>query len=199
MSVVSRDHSGNQRESIPVDIRSEGGFRETILENETERLLISSVQHIAVPLILGLSMDFVSPREWALISGGQPKPAPMNAEIKLNMYKRILGFYRPIISERIKDIVRLSLSKTPFNISDINFKTETDRIADLLKRSQSPDWSKEHFVQMINDCAILFKEFASSSPIRINPTAVHEAICPIMSSYRDSGELMARTRLNELY
>lgn len=73
------------------------GYYQDIAQAEVDRLINVSIEHFALPLIISMSMDFLSQADFERMGYHGIKPQPFSAERKITIYRKIDAFLRPIL------------------------------------------------------------------------------------------------------
>jgi len=172
---------------------SRSSYIEAIANAEVEMISNVCIEHIAVPMILGVSMDFVTQEDFNKKFPG-PKPEPLSDAAKREIYDRMRNFLKPKILEKTRELVNSVLSQSLDSLTDeqLSIKVTEINAADL-----GPRWDTIH--ALFKDEAFLFKALQGRSALKADFNAFHDALCPIVSSYRDSGELYFKVRMSEFF
>jgi hypothetical protein len=166
---------------------------QSISNAEIEQISRASIEHFALPLIAGISMDQVSQKEYEAMGGWGKKPEPLSDKVKLEMYTRIKNFIKPKIIEKITELVNSALEKALKDISDEELRLKVAALSERVMEAE-PNWKK--LPDLFKDHKCLFKDLEKHSCIKANLISFHDILCPLMGKYRDSGELFARAKLD---
>jgi len=166
---------------------------QAIGNKEIEQLVDVTIQHFAIPTIAGFSMDDISQQQYEMMRGGR-KPEPISAKAKLEMYTRIKTFMKEKILSETAKLVNSVLVQSLQAYTDEELR---HKVASLSHQPviTEPNW--KIFPELVKDHTCLFKDLAKTTTLKANLIAFHDKLCPIMCTYRDSGELFARININE--
>lgn len=164
-----------------------------IINEEIEKIATACIEHFALPIIAGISMDQTSQVEFEAMGGKGKKPSPLPLEIKLEIYSRIKRFYYPKITRKITELVNSDLLPTLLALSDDSLRVAASNIK---KTPSAPRWEK--ITALFHDHTCLFTELKVTTLLKSDLIAFHEKLCPIMCKTRDSGALIASLNLEEL-
>ncbi len=170
-------------------------WMQAISKDEVERLVRVSIEHFALPIISGFSMELLSQKEYEEMGGWGNKPKPLPMEIKLEMYCRIKKFVKPKILSKIEELVS-SVSKRSFDsLSDEELCSKADQLPKKAIEA-GPNWKSLPFLFKNHKC--LFEQLETKSNLKADFSSFHDQICPIMCKDRDSGKLMNEINLVDL-
>lgn len=176
-------------------------YLKIILENEVNQIIDVSIEHFALPLIMGMSMDLVSQKEFQDMGGKGPKPMPYSNEIKQAIYTRMYEFFKPKLLKKTTKTVNLLLNKSLNSLSDEELKIKATALKEKFQKEKSekeikPNWNK--LDGLFDDHLILFKELEMKNELTNRSKVLHDILCPIMHKYEDSGELFVSIKLHEI-
>lgn len=164
---------------------------ERIVNGVTQQVFYTSVQHIAIPVIVGFSGEEMASEKKAKL--GKPMEV-LHADQKFELYRRMCEFYKPILVDTIKTLVREILSKSLASWTDEQLDVKAVELSQMNRIKRAPKWKK--YPQLLGDCALLFKELQKKLNLDFDPILVHARLCPIV--YRYSGELTTKIRIKEI-
>lgn len=163
-----------------------------ILINE---IFVTSVEHIAIPVILGLSLEDMTPQELAEMGKFLTKPPlPVKDNHKLTIYNRMKEYYRPIITPIISKSVNAILIKVASPLSYVKLKALADKIKNMDKL-QEAKWAR--IKELFEDHICLYKQLEAKTGIEFNAVELHDALCPTMAYERDN-RLLQKINVDEI-
>ena len=168
---------------------------QAIGKEEIEQIARASIEHLAIPLIAGISMDQISQQEYEEMGGRGKKPEPLSAETKLEIYTRIRAYMRPKILSETEILVSSVLHQSLETLSDEELRLKAVALSEKVTEAE-PNWKR--LSDLFEDHTCLFKDLETITNLKVNLISFHDTLCPIMCKYRDSGELFARINLDEL-
>jgi hypothetical protein len=166
----------------------------TIIKNEVEQITRTSIEHFALPIIAGYSLDGISQETYAKMGGKGLKPTVVSQEAKLEMYRRIKAFFNEIITNKVTQLVTLALEGTLKSFSDEELNARIKAISDRAIVLE-PNW--DSLASLFKDHTFSFKQLKHTSLLHDKVVSLHDVLCPIMCAYRDSGELYVKINLKE--
>lgn len=161
---------------------------------EVEKVAKASIDHFAIPLIFGLSMDLVSQEEYEEMGGRGKKPEPLSSETKLAIYNRMNEFFKSKILNKTAELVNSVLQESFDSMTDEELLVQANALTEK-SIDVAPDWNI--ISSLFKDHTCLFKELEAKSPLKANLISFHDVICPLMEQYRDSGELFKSIKLKK--
>ena len=159
-------------------------YLQAIVDLEVEQLINISIQHSVLPLIAGISMDLVSEEDYKKMGGVGTKPKPLSPEKKLSLYKKMHEFLKQKLFQKCVELVKSVAKDSLGLLSEEEIKLKAEQKS---KMEAVPDWSK--LPLLFADHVYLFKEFKAKSNLKIDQKIFHDALCPIIKKYCDSGEI----------
>lgn len=165
---------------------------QAIAKEEVEQIVKASIDHIAIPVIMGFSLDNLSQAEYRSMGGLGEKPAPLSSEAKMEIYNRIKAVLRPLILEKIKGVVNSVLQESLASLSDEELRAKLSALNG--KAETTVNFSM--ITPLFKDHLCLYKEMQKTTTLKLNLLDVHEIVCPVMSACRDS-ELLDRINIRE--
>ncbi|MCB1112211.1 MAG: hypothetical protein KDK72_06090 [Chlamydiia bacterium] len=169
---------------------------EIIAQYEIEQAISVNIEHFAIPLIAGVSMDELSQEEYVKMGGVGNKPEPLSKEVKNEVYKRIENFIRPKIYEETAKAVRSVLKDSLKSFSDSELQDKAKALTERVVQVE-PRWNTLSF--LFENHLYLFEELKDKTDLKVDLISLHDKLCPIMCSYRDSGELFVKIHMNEFF
>jgi hypothetical protein len=161
---------------------------------EIEQITRASIEHLAIPLIAGFSMDQVSQQQYEEMGGRGAKPSPLSTEAKLEIYTRMKEFIKAKIVNEIAKLVNSVLEQSLESLTDEELRLKVAALKEKVVEAE-PNWEK--LPDLFKDHVCLFKELQKSTHLKADLVSFHEILCPIICRYRDSGELFARIKMHE--
>lgn len=166
-----------------------------VIENEEiKQLTRASIEHFAIPIIRGFSMDEMSQLEFEEMGGKGEKPKPLKPEAQLEIYTRIKKFITEKLGDEIASLVNSVLEQSLARFSDEELRLRVTALNQKVVEIE-PNWQK--LPDLFNDHLCLFKELQKRTLLKVDVLFFHEKLCPMMCRYRDSGELFARIKMKE--
>ena len=108
------------------------------------------------------------------------------------IYKKIEGFLGQKLLQKATELVNSVLKDSLASYTDKELQSKALQLKEKVAVEVHPDWS------CAKEGLCLFEALKQTSSLKIDPTRFHDALCPIVVHYRDSGELFHRTNLSEL-
>lgn len=169
-----------------------------IAREEIKQITRASIHHFAIPIIAGFSLDTVSQEEYEAMGGIGKKPEvePLSSEIKLAIYRRIKKFYKEKILVEITKLVMSVLDQSLKSFSDDDLKVKVAAIKQKVAVKE-PNWEK--FSELFENHLCLFEDLNKSTHLNVDLRIFHDEICPLMSEYRDSGELFDKIHVDDFF
>ena len=174
---------------------SRNDFIQAICKEEIKQLTRASIEHFAIPIIAGISMDEMSQQQFEEMGGRGKKPEPLSPETKLEMYKRIKSFLSDKILSKTTELVNSILHHSLGGFSDEELRLKAAALSEKVIEAE-PNWTR--LTDLFNDHTCLFKDLQKNTTLKVNLISFHDILCPIMCKYRDSGALFKKINLDEL-
>lgn len=162
-------------------------YVQQLTQAEIELLIDASIQHTAIPLIAGISMEEATPEQLKKSGFKGPKPEPLSPAVKNELYKRFYGVLKPVIAAKAAEYVQ---SKLAF-LTQMSDEQIREKALQGGQKLPLTDWKMRHELYY-------FHEARKISILGINGVPFHEICCPILSSYRDSGKLFQDAKIDEV-
>lgn len=169
---------------------------QAISNKEVEQITRACIEHFAMPLIAGISMDEISQEEYKKMGGKGKKPEPLSPETKLEIYKRIKKFIKEKILSETAKLVNSVLDKSLKAFSDEELRLKDAALNEKKGMETEPNWKR--LPDLFKDHTCLFKDLQKKTNLKADLISFHDKLCPIMCKYRDSGELFAKIKMDEL-
>lgn len=170
---------------------------QTIRDAEVEQIFDAAVKHFAVPFIAGLSLDAVSQEEFEARGGVGKKPAPLSDAEKLTLYKSIEQYFRPILIEKIQDLVALHLNLSLLLVSDEELRNKVSMLKERIKKEIDISQCKLPIEDLSKIHLAPFKELQSKSNLKVDLMIFHTLLCPIIEKHRSTGDFVFKIKLHE--
>jgi hypothetical protein len=168
---------------------------QTIKDIEIESITKASIDHMAIPVIMGMSLDYMTQDEFVLAGGRGKKPDPLPRNLKIELYTNINNLFRPIIANTITEFVNSLLQTSYATLSDLELQTKTIYLQDRVIEPE-PDWAKLPI--LFKDETFLFKELNKVTTLKANLVPIHDKICPIMLGIRDTQDFYKKIKVDEI-
>lgn len=164
---------------------------ERIVNGVTQQVFYTTVQHIAIPVIVGFSGEEMSSEIKAQL--GKPVEV-LRADQKFELYRRMCDFYKPILVDTIKRLVKQILSTSLASWTDAQLDAKAVELSQMNQIKKAPKW--KIFPLLVGDCAFLFRRLQTKLGLELDPVLVHQHLCPIV--YRDKEQLAAKIGMKEI-
>lgn len=159
-------------------------YVQIISQEEVNEIIKVSIEHFAIPLIAGISMDQVTQAEYTAFGGKGVKPPPLTAEKKLEIYKRMHAFLRPRLLEKTTNLVNGVLNDSLTAMSEDELKAKAIQLKEQRNPDCNPDWTQ--LQRLLKDHTCLYTDLHNKTTLKVNLVMFHDQLCPILVEYRSS-------------
>jgi hypothetical protein len=170
--------------SMAVESISRAGCYQQISELETKRLMHVSIEHFALPIIGGMSMDLVSQEMFEQLGGKGPKPQPFGEVKKLNFYRQIETCLKPILNQLATQLIQSVLKPSLDPLTDEQLQIQLTQLKEKIKGDSKPDWNK--LGPLFNDHLYSFNQLKKESVLKLDIKKFHDELCQLMAKHRDN-------------